>query len=135
MLRVTELRLPLDHAEGALRPALLLRLKIASGELQQFTVFRRGHDARRKSAILSLGSVRCDTWEKQRSASFFVSFAADSRSSSFSNAGTYVGARPTARSRYPIAPTSSPRDSWKNDAARSKNSAPTAFATLFRRLP
>jgi uncharacterized FAD-dependent dehydrogenase len=59
MLRVTELRLPLDHAEGALRPALLQRLKIADGELQQFTVFRRGHDARRKSAIELVYTIDC----------------------------------------------------------------------------
>ena len=59
MLRVTELRLPLDHAEGALKAALLQRLRIASGELQQFSVFRRGHDARRKSAIELVYTIDC----------------------------------------------------------------------------
>jgi hypothetical protein len=33
MLRITELRLPLDHAEGALRPAVLQRLGLAETAL------------------------------------------------------------------------------------------------------
>ena len=33
MLRITELRLPLDHAESALRPAVVARLKIADADL------------------------------------------------------------------------------------------------------
>jgi uncharacterized FAD-dependent dehydrogenase len=51
MLRVTELRLPLDHPEPALRQALLARLGIAPARLRGFSVFRRGHDARKKHAI------------------------------------------------------------------------------------
>ena len=52
MLRLTELRLPLDHPDEALRPAILQRLGLDDGELLSFTVFRRNHDARRKSAIV-----------------------------------------------------------------------------------
>jgi uncharacterized protein len=51
MLRLTELKLPLDHAEEALRAALLGRLGIADAALVGFTVFRRAVDARKKSAI------------------------------------------------------------------------------------
>lgn len=51
MLRVTELRLPLDHPEPALKQALLARLGIAPARLRGFSVFRRGHDARKRSAI------------------------------------------------------------------------------------
>ena len=51
MLRLTELKLPLDHAEGAVEAALLKRLGIAASELIGFSVFRRGVDARKKSAI------------------------------------------------------------------------------------
>jgi len=52
MLRLTELRLPLDHTEGALRAAILERLDIAATELIGYTVFRRGYDARKKSQIV-----------------------------------------------------------------------------------
>jgi uncharacterized FAD-dependent dehydrogenase len=51
MLRLTELKLPLDHAEGAIEAALLQRLGLAAGELVGFSVFRRAVDARKKSAI------------------------------------------------------------------------------------
>jgi len=51
MLRLTELKLPLDHAADALRPALCQRLGIADEELIDFTIFKRSYDARKKSAI------------------------------------------------------------------------------------
>ncbi len=60
MLRITELRLPLAHAEAALRPALLERLGIADAELRAFTVFRRAWDARKKTAIVLIYTVDCD---------------------------------------------------------------------------
>jgi uncharacterized protein len=51
MLRLTELRLPLDHAEGAPRAALAARLGIDDGRLVSFNVFKRAYDARKKAAI------------------------------------------------------------------------------------
>ena len=48
MLRITELKLPLDHADDAIRPALLQRLGIADEELLEFSVFKRSYDARKK---------------------------------------------------------------------------------------
>lgn len=51
MLRLTEIKLPLDHPEGALRDAVLKRLRIPAAELLSVTVFRRGVDARKTSAI------------------------------------------------------------------------------------
>jgi uncharacterized protein len=51
MLRLTELKLPLDHSPDALEGALLTRLKLQAHELKKFTVFRRGYDARKKSDI------------------------------------------------------------------------------------
>ena len=59
MLRITELKLPLDHAEPALRAAVLQRLRLAPGQLLDFTVFRRGYDARKKSAIQLIYTLDC----------------------------------------------------------------------------
>ena len=53
MLRLTEIKLPLGHAEDALRQAIIKRLRLNAGELVSFSVFRRGYDAR-KSADISL---------------------------------------------------------------------------------
>jgi uncharacterized FAD-dependent dehydrogenase len=59
MLRITELRLPLDHAENALRAAVLARLGIDDAQLRGLTVFRRAWDARRKAAVVLIYSVDC----------------------------------------------------------------------------
>ncbi|MEJ0024446.1 MAG: NAD(P)/FAD-dependent oxidoreductase [Rhizomicrobium sp.] len=52
MLRLTEIKLPLDHGPEALKGAVLKRLRLPARELKSFSVFKRGHDARKKSAIL-----------------------------------------------------------------------------------
>ncbi|MBI5660201.1 MAG: NAD(P)/FAD-dependent oxidoreductase [Nitrosomonadales bacterium] len=52
MLRLTEIKLPLDHSEDDLKAAVLKRLGIAADELIGYTLFRRGFDARKPSAIL-----------------------------------------------------------------------------------
>ncbi len=57
MLRLTELKLPLDHAEDALRPALCERLGVTDDELLDFRVARRSHDARKKSAIVLIYQI------------------------------------------------------------------------------
>ena len=59
MLRITELRLPLEHAEGALRAAVLARLGLADEQLRELTVFRRAWDARKKSAVVLSYTVDC----------------------------------------------------------------------------
>ena len=59
MLRLTEIKLPLDHPEGALKAAVLQRLGITDGDLTGFTVFRRGFDARKKSDIQFVYTVDC----------------------------------------------------------------------------
>jgi len=57
VLRLTELKLPLDHGEADLKAAILARLGIAPADLVAYTIFRRGYDARRKSAIVFIYTV------------------------------------------------------------------------------
>ena len=52
MLRLTEVKLPLDHSEREIRVAILKRLKIAADELVGYSIYRRGVDARNPSAIV-----------------------------------------------------------------------------------
>ena len=49
MIRLTELQLPLDHPESALRAAILARLKLRDSDLLRFQVFKRSYDARKKN--------------------------------------------------------------------------------------
>lgn len=51
MLRLTEIKLPLDHAPEAILQAAIARLKIPADDIISCVVFRRAHDARKKSAI------------------------------------------------------------------------------------
>ncbi len=60
MLRLTELRLPIDHDAEALRAAIVARLRLRAAELLSFAVFRRGADARRRSAIVFTYTVDCE---------------------------------------------------------------------------
>jgi uncharacterized FAD-dependent dehydrogenase len=57
MLRLSELRLPLDHPESSLEPAIVERLGIAARDLVGFSVFRRAWDARKRSAILLVYTI------------------------------------------------------------------------------
>ena len=57
MLRLTELKLPLDHPPEALRPALCARLGIADEDLIGYSIFKRSHDARKKSAIVLIYQI------------------------------------------------------------------------------
>jgi uncharacterized protein len=50
-IRITDIQLPLDHDEAALGAAVQKSLGITADQLIRFTVFRRGFDARKKSAI------------------------------------------------------------------------------------
>ncbi|MFP5357001.1 MAG: NAD(P)/FAD-dependent oxidoreductase, partial [Gammaproteobacteria bacterium] len=52
MLRLTELTLPIDHPDEALRPAVLRRLGVGEEALQSLTVFKRSYDARKKNTAL-----------------------------------------------------------------------------------
>ena len=51
MLRLSEVKLPLGHPPEALEAAVRERLGLAPGAPLSLEVFKRGHDARRKSAI------------------------------------------------------------------------------------
>jgi uncharacterized FAD-dependent dehydrogenase len=51
MLRLTELKLPLDHPPEALAEAVTRRLGLRPGELLELRIARRAWDARRRSAI------------------------------------------------------------------------------------
>jgi uncharacterized FAD-dependent dehydrogenase len=57
MLRLTEIKLPLDHDDRALPQAIRAQLDLTTDEPIEFTIFRRAVDARRKSAIAFIYTV------------------------------------------------------------------------------
>ena len=51
MLRINDIKLPLEHAENDLREAVLALLGVASDDLLAIDVYKRSYDARKKTAI------------------------------------------------------------------------------------
>ena len=51
MLRITELKLPLNHTEDDLQKAILHCLAIEASQLTSYSLFKRGYDARKKRDI------------------------------------------------------------------------------------
>ncbi len=60
MLRLTEIKLPLDHAEEELRSAILKRLQIGDSDLLRVEIFKRSYDARKKGNIVLVYVVDVD---------------------------------------------------------------------------
>lgn len=52
MLRLTEIKLPLEHTETDLAAAIVDKLEISAEQLQGFSVFKRSYDARQQDNIL-----------------------------------------------------------------------------------
>ncbi|WP_028100707.1 NAD(P)/FAD-dependent oxidoreductase [Pseudoduganella violaceinigra] len=61
MLRLNEIKLPLDHQESELGQAILARLQISPQQLLGFTVYKRSYDARKKANISLIYSVDIET--------------------------------------------------------------------------
>jgi uncharacterized protein len=65
MLRLNEIKLPLDHSESALQDAILNKLSIAKVDLSRYSIFKRSYDARRKGKILLVYIVDVETPKEQ----------------------------------------------------------------------
>jgi len=52
MLRITDIKLPFNHQGGAIKRAIVKRLRIPNANLVSYNIFRRGVDARRQNSIL-----------------------------------------------------------------------------------
>lgn len=61
MIRVSNIKLPLDHDQPALVDAILARLQISTDQLVDFQIRRRGYDARNKKLITLIYTLDIDT--------------------------------------------------------------------------
>jgi uncharacterized protein len=66
MLRLTEVKLPLDHSEADLRDAILKKLKLDPVDLLNYSIFKRGYDARKKPDILLVYTLDVETTQEKR---------------------------------------------------------------------
>ncbi|MEG5000469.1 NAD(P)/FAD-dependent oxidoreductase [Microcoleus sp. B4-D4] len=66
MLRITEIKLPLDHPESAIASAILKKLQIPPEELLSYTIFKRSYDARKKAEIVLVYIVDVETTQEKQ---------------------------------------------------------------------
>ena len=57
MIRITELRLPIEHPPEAFSAAIAKRLNLPQTAVRRITVFKRSHDARKKNALMFIYTV------------------------------------------------------------------------------
>lgn len=101
MLRITELKLPLDHPDEALREAIVQRLGIRDEQLLSFNLFKRSYDARKKNSELQF--IYTIDLEASNEAELLSKFA-DDRNISVAPDVTYkyVGHAPADMQERPI---------------------------------
>ena len=100
MLRLKELKLPLDHTEKDLRSAILQKLKISESDLINYSVFKRSYDARKKNNISLVYALDVETPKQKQ---LLKQFKKNGRISPTPNMGyRYVAQAPEALSTRPI---------------------------------
>ncbi|GLQ91886.1 NAD(P)/FAD-dependent oxidoreductase [Dyella acidisoli] len=74
MLRLTDIKLPLDHPEEALTAAIRAKLHVGASAIRGYSVFRRGYDARKRGAIQLIYTLDVDVADEDK---LLVRFADD----------------------------------------------------------
>lgn len=76
MIRISNIKLPLDHPEPALKQSILDKLEIKAEQLNDFNMFRRGYDARKKTNIFLIYTLDIEVSEQLEN-ELLVKFADD----------------------------------------------------------
>lgn len=71
MLRLTEIRLPLDHSEADIRVAISTYLAIPANDIINYTIFRRGVDARKSHSIVFIYTLEIEVADEAKLLSQF----------------------------------------------------------------
>jgi uncharacterized FAD-dependent dehydrogenase len=66
MLRLTNVKLPLNHQPEELAQVILATLKITAEQLTSFSIFKRGYDARKKSKIILMYTLDVETTQNEQ---------------------------------------------------------------------
>ncbi len=79
MLRLTEIKLPLNHAASELTAAILQRLGITADELAGFSIARRGYDARKRGTVSFVYTLDAELKDAAAEAATLQRLQADGR--------------------------------------------------------
>jgi len=100
MLRLTNIKLDLNHQPEELENVILAKLNISAEELVSFNVFKRGYDARRKNSIILMYTLDVETTKND---SLLIEFSEDQNVKQSPDTNYYfVGQAPEEVKQRPV---------------------------------
>lgn len=103
MIRLTEIKLPLDHAPEDLTTAITTKLKISAEKIASFVMFKRGYDARNKRNIQLIYTLDITLTDSDLTNDLLVQFESDNHVKATPDTSyKYVGEAPKDLTERPV---------------------------------
>ncbi|MDU0111855.1 NAD(P)/FAD-dependent oxidoreductase [Psychrosphaera aquimarina] len=103
MIRLTEIKLPLNHEAEALSTAITTKLKISPEQMASFVVFKRGYDARNKRNIQLIYTLDVTLNDAELTKQLLIQFETDQHVKATPDTSyKYVGNAPKDLTERPI---------------------------------
>lgn len=103
MIRLTEIKLPLNHAPEDLTTAITTKLKISAEQMASFVMFKRGYDARNKRNIQLIYTLDITLTDSDLTNDLLVQFESDNHVKATPDTSyKYVGEAPKDLTERPI---------------------------------
>ena len=103
MIRLTEIKLPLNHAPEDLTTAITTKLKISAEQMASFVMFKRGYDARNKRNIQLIYTLDITLTDLDLTNDLLVQFESDNHVKATPDTSyKYVGEAPKDLTERPV---------------------------------
>ena len=103
MIRLTEIKLPLNHAPEDLTTAITTKLKISAEQMASFVMFKRGYDARNKRNIQLIYTLDITLTDSDLTNDLLVQFESDNHVKATPDTSyKYVGEAPKYLTERPV---------------------------------
>ncbi|CAM3487902.1 hypothetical protein GCM10016272_08720 [Psychrobacter glaciei] len=103
MIRLTEIKLPLNHAPEDLTTAITTKLKISAEQMASFVIFKRGYDARNKRNIQLIYTLDITLTDSDLTNDLLVQFESDNHVKATPDTSyKYVGEAPKDLTERPV---------------------------------
>ncbi|PYE38640.1 NAD(P)/FAD-dependent oxidoreductase [Psychrobacter fozii] len=103
MIRLTEIKLPLNHAPEDLTTAITTKLKISAEQMASFVMFKRGYDARNKRNIQLIYTLDITLTDPDLTNDLLVQFESDNHVKATPDTSyKYVGEAPEDLTERPV---------------------------------
>ncbi|PWK14566.1 hypothetical protein C8D84_10240 [Psychrobacter immobilis] len=103
MIRLTEIKLPLNHAPEDITTAITTKIKISAEQMESFVMFKRGYDARNKRNIQLIYTLDITLTDSDLTNDLLVQFESDNHVKATPDTSyKYVGAAPEYLTERPV---------------------------------